>query len=87
MDEEGIEKVKPSDADVIGEASLAIVAGADTTSSVLSGLFFYILTNKPIYSRLQKEIDSTFPVSDGEPFDSAKLSQLPYLDAVMYVLP
>ena len=77
--------MRPSDAEVVGEASLAIVAGADTTSSVLSALFFYVLANRSIYSRLQKEIDNAFPAGDGEPFDAVKLSQLSYLDAVMYV--
>ena len=62
-----------------------IVAGSDTTSTTLSGLFYYLLSSPHNYRRLQKEIDAAFPPGEGDPFDTLKLSELPFLNAVMYV--
>ena len=60
----------------------AITAGADTTSTVLANLFHSLITHPSDYARLRAEVDDTFP---GEaPFDSAKLSKMPFLNAVMY---
>ena len=67
----------------LNEIFAAIVAGADTTSTVLGGLFFYLLSNPGILDRLRKEIDTEFPLGEGEPFDAAKLAAMPYLNAVM----
>lgn len=61
----------------------AMVGGADTTSTVLSGLFYNLLTHPASYKRLQDEVDSVFPLSEGEPFDAARLAEMPYLNAVM----
>ena len=63
------------------DGGLAIVAGADTTSSVLAGTFLNILSHRDVYDRLRHEIDSTFSL--GEPFDSVKLGAMPMLNAVM----
>lgn len=84
IDEDHIEKERPSEAEVLSDGLLAIVAGSDTTSTVLSGIFFYLLSNPACYKRLQEEVDGTFPVGEGYPFDSAKLADMPYLNAVMY---
>lgn len=83
MDEGGAEETPVPLAEALSDAALAIVAGADTTSSVLSGLFRYVLEDREVYRRLQKEIDTAFPASDGNPFDAAVLSNLPLLNAVM----
>ena len=69
----------------MSDSILAIVAGADTTSAVLSGLFYYLLSNPNTYHRLQDEVDATFPQGT-DPFEAAKLADMPYLNAVMYVL-
>jgi cytochrome P450 len=47
-----------------GEAGMLIVAGSDSTSSVLAGFWFYISHNKPAYKRLTTEIRTTFKFSD-----------------------
>ena len=73
----------PSDGEIISDGLLAIVAGSDTTSTTLSGLFYYLLSNPLDYERLQNELDSAFPPGEGNPFDSTKLSGLPFLNAVM----
>ena len=67
----------------LNEIFAAIIAGADTTSTVLSGLFFNLLSNPSVLERLRKEADKEFPRGEGEPFDAAKLAGMPYLNAVM----
>ena len=61
----------------------AIGAGSDTTSTVLAGLFFYLLSNPTAFARLRKEVDLEFPIEEGDPFDTSKLARMPYLNAVM----
>ena len=67
---------------------MAIVAGSDTTATTLSGVFYYLLSdpNRTSYMRLQAEIDAAFPlgVEDGDILDHTKLTELHYLNAVMY---
>ena len=66
------------------DGTLAIIAGADTTSSVLTVAFYYLLRNPVAYSRLQAEVDGAFPSGD-EPLDVAKLSQMEWLNGCMWV--
>ena len=65
------------------DGGLAIIAGADTTSSVLSGTFYYLLRYRDVYDRLRRQIDEAFPLGEGDPFDAGKLKEIPLLDAVM----
>lgn len=67
----------------MSDGVLAIVAGSDTTSSVLSGLFHYLLAHPASYRRLQEELDDAFPPGEGDPFDANELAELPFLNAVM----
>ena len=84
IDEDGVEPEPPSLQQVVGEAGLAIAAGADTTSTVVSNIFYYLLSHPVNYARLREEVDSTFPRGDSDgPFDSAKLAKMPFLNAVM----
>ncbi|KAJ6457611.1 cytochrome P450 [Mycena sanguinolenta] len=68
---------------VVSNALLAIIAGADTSATVLSNTFFLLLSHPESYERLQSEIDSVFPLGGKEPTDTALLSSLPYLNAVI----
>ncbi|KAL5529716.1 hypothetical protein ACEPAG_5701 [Sanghuangporus baumii] len=81
--EDGQEKVEVSDDQDMNELFVAIIAGADTTSTVLAGIFFNLLSSPESFDRLRKEVDSAFPVSDGDPFDAVKLAGMPYLNAVI----
>jgi cytochrome P450 len=83
MDEGDVEKRKPTLKEVLSDSGLAIVAGSDTTATVLAHLFWHIMSEPEIYSRLQKEVDEAFPRSEGDPFDAAKLADMSFLDAVM----
>lgn len=84
LDEGGVEKVKPAFRHVLSDSMLALVAGSDTTSITLGGVFFYLLKNKELYARLRNEVDSVFPPGEGEPFDTLKLSDMPFLNAVIF---
>ena len=83
IDEDHVENVPLTDKELNSDGSLAIIAGSDTTSTTLSGLFYYILSNAVEYKRLQAEIDTAFPPGEGDPFDTTMLAEMPYLNAVM----
>lgn len=68
--------------EVTTDSGLVIVAGSDTTSTVLSSLFWFIMTNPTIYRRLQDEIDSVFPSGENA-LDVTKHIHMNYLNAVM----
>ncbi|KAJ7675032.1 high nitrogen upregulated cytochrome P450 monooxygenase 2 [Mycena olivaceomarginata] len=59
---------------------LAIIAGSDTTSSVLANLFYSLLRNPDVYAKLKKEIDNAFG-ADEDTLDVAKLQNMVYLNA------
>ncbi|PIL33443.1 cytochrome P450 [Ganoderma sinense ZZ0214-1] len=79
-DEAELEKTRPSVRDVIADGALAMIAGADTTSSALSSFFYYMLCNPTYYQRLRDEIDRVYP--DGaDATDTSKHDQLVWTDA------
>lgn len=59
----------------------------------MASMFYYLLSHRNVYKRLQQEIDihllgGTHSESQsGDPFDPTALAQLPYLNAVMSELP
>lgn len=63
-----------------GEAAMLIVAGSDSTSTVLAGFWFYISRNKSAYTRLTTEVRATFECSD-EIVSGPKLASCTYLYA------
>ena len=63
---------------------LAIIAGSDTTSSVLTAALYYLLRNPMAYERLQAEVDGAFPNGE-DPLDVIKLSQMEWLNGCMWV--
>lgn len=83
-DDAGLEKEKPGLQEVAADGTLAVIAGADTTSSALACLFYSLLGTPEVYMRLQAEIDSAFPDEESPlSTDVAKHSELPYLNACM----
>lgn len=46
------------------EANLLIVAGSDTTSTILSGFWFYLTRHPRVYDKLVEEIRTTFKSAD-----------------------
>ena len=62
-------------------AAVLILAGSETTASVLSGLTYYILTNPSAHQRLLDEIRGAFKSYDE--INSQSVSQLTYLNAAL----
>ena len=80
--EELPETERPSFDDLAQNGTLAIIAGSDTTSTILTAIIYYLLLNPAAYERLQEEVDSAFP-SGEEPLDAVKLSHLEWLNGCM----
>ncbi|KAJ7784115.1 cytochrome P450 [Mycena metata] len=66
----------------VSNAVIAIIAGSDTSATVLSNTCSFLLTHPESYTRLQSEIDQAFPLGK-EPVEASILSSLPYLNAVI----
>jgi hypothetical protein len=82
--EELPEAERPSISDVAQNGSLAIIAGSDTTSSVLTALLYYLLLNPGAYKHLQEEVDLACTVRE-EPLDTVKFSHMEWLNGCMWV--
>ena len=67
---------------VISDGALAIVAGSDTTASVLSNLFWLLLRHPQYYKRLQEEVDKFYPPGENA-LDPKHHPNMPYLESVM----
>ena len=67
---------------MINEGILAIIAGSDTTSSVLSNFFYFLLTYPEIYKKLQAEVDKYYP-SGADALDPKYYSEMSFMDAAM----
>jgi cytochrome P450 len=66
------------------EATLAIIAGSDTTSTALSNAVFYLIQHPAVLSRLRRELDVA--AGEGSPYDAqldTDLASLKYLQAVI----
>ncbi|KAF7363223.1 High nitrogen upregulated cytochrome P450 monooxygenase 2 [Mycena venus] len=74
-------KVKPSRAVIESDVQTGIVGGADTAASAMANTVFSLLMNPDKLKRLQHELDTAFAGEGVDPNDSARLAQLPYLDA------
>ncbi|ETW83732.1 hypothetical protein HETIRDRAFT_472015 [Heterobasidion irregulare TC 32-1] len=79
-DEAGVEPARPPPSVLAADGSLAIIAGSDTTATVLTALLYYLLSDKTAYARLQAEVDSAFPQGE-EPLDAVKMAGMEYLNA------
>jgi cytochrome P450 len=84
MDEASLEKQKPALRDVVADAALVVVAGADTAASALASLFYLLLSHPKYYERLQEEIDLQFPPGSGsDPLDVSNYVEMKLLNACM----
>jgi len=68
--------------EAVTEASLAIVAGSDTTATTIRTTLLYIITNPLVYKKLQYEIDCT-DIGIAPVISDAIAKRLPYLQAVI----
>ena len=67
-----------------GEALLQVVAGSDTTATVLRTVMLGLLTNPTAYRKLQAEIDTGIAAGQiSSPITDAEARQMPYLQAII----
>lgn len=67
--------------ELVSEATALIAAGNDTVSTCIASIFFYLLLNPRILTKLVVEITSTF--TDVEEIRFQRLQELPYLRAII----
>ncbi|KAK1232618.1 hypothetical protein PQX77_004238 [Marasmius sp. AFHP31] len=83
-DEAGLEKQKPLTPDVLADGMVAVIAGSDTSSAVMSILVWCLLAHPDCYRRVEEEIDEAFCDSLGEEIQYPELqAKLVYLEACM----
>ncbi|KAF2691479.1 cytochrome P450 oxidoreductase [Lentithecium fluviatile CBS 122367] len=74
-----------SPTEVESEMVIALVAGSDTTSTGLRATILNIISNPPVYRKLQQEIDEA--ITRGlisSPIQDTEARRLPYLQACIY---
>lgn len=69
-----------SPGELLSEASLLIIAGSDTTSTIFAAMFFYLTCNPDVYRKLVTEIRQTWSAVD-DIRSGVKLSSCRYLCA------
>lgn len=72
-------KEKRPVSELAADAILAITAGSDTTATVLSALFYFLLRNPMTYKRLQGEIDQL----GDQVMGFRQQANMPYLNAAL----
>ncbi|KAJ7183193.1 cytochrome P450 [Mycena filopes] len=79
IDEAGLEPTPPSSAQILSDGGLAIIAGAETTSTTLCHIIWFLLRNPTAYRRLQAEVDDP----KRNTWVPASQARMPYLNAVI----
>jgi cytochrome P450 len=67
--------------EILENSSLLIIAGSETTATLLSGATYHLLKNREKHDKLVKEIRSTFAAE--EEITAGRVDQLKYLLAVL----
>lgn len=67
---------------LVADANLLVIAGSDTTSTVLGSIFFYLTRNPRVLEKLYQELRHTFSSVEEIQY-GAKLSSCTYLQAVI----
>ncbi|KLO12996.1 high nitrogen upregulated cytochrome P450 monooxygenase 2 [Schizopora paradoxa] len=80
INEDSDEGYTPDDL-VVTDSLVAIVAGSDSTATVLSAIFYYLMMNITALEKLRAEINATIPFHGT--LDSLTLANMPYLNAVI----
>lgn len=63
--------------EIVENSAILIVAGSETTATLLSGATYYILTHRGVYDKLVQEIRSTFQLEDE--ITMLRVNQLQYM--------
>lgn len=78
-DEAGAEKQPIPHPIILSDSALVIIAGSDTSATVLSSLFFYLLRDPKAFERLRAEIDKFY--TRGEEITTEHFNEMHYLEA------
>lgn len=71
---------KMSEANIANNMVTFLIAGHETTSGLLSYVFYYLCSKPDIQRRAQREVDE---VIGAQPIQASHLSKLPYIVAIM----
>ena len=80
--EDGADPQPPPRTQLLSDGVLAIIAGSDTTASVLSNAFYLLMRNPQVMQKIKDEIDRYYPANE-DPTDSCHYPAMEYVDAVM----
>ena len=70
--------------EIISNSGVLLVAGSETTATLLSGATYYLLSNPVVLKKLQAEIRDAFRNEDDiTPLSVRSPGKLPYLEAVL----
>ena len=69
---------------MISDGLLALVAGSDTTATVVANTMYELLRHPDIFKRLQAEVDKFYPPGE-DSLDAKHIKDMHYLEAVMCV--
>lgn len=75
------EKGKLTTPDLVSNANLMVIAGSETTATILSGTIYYLCTNPRVMEKLLAEVRTSFNSSDE--INIAHISKLRYINAVI----
>lgn len=70
-----------TEGEIFGNSSILIIAGSETTATLLSGATYYLLKNPHVWEKLKAEVRGHFKSADDINFVTT--GQLPYLFAVL----
>ncbi|EKM54289.1 uncharacterized protein PHACADRAFT_196722 [Phanerochaete carnosa HHB-10118-sp] len=79
-EDEGAAQSGATPDEITADGMLAVIAGSDTTSTVLVHLWYFMLRHPECAEKLHKEIDVTFPPGE-DPLDFSRHADMPYLNA------
>ena len=71
-----------SDAEVLAQSVVFLIAGYETSSNTLGFICYHLATNPDVQEKLQKEIDSVWDDESKMP-SYETVRELPYLDMVI----
>ena len=69
---------------LVATAMIFMMAGYDTTATLLSYGSYALAKNPEVQTKLQEEVDEAFAEADGEFPDYSAIQALPYLDMVVH---
>ncbi|EED14437.1 cytochrome P450, putative [Talaromyces stipitatus ATCC 10500] len=67
--------------DLVANANLMVIAGSETTATILSGTIYYLCTHPRVMQKLLDEVRTSFNSSDE--INIARISHLKYINAVI----